>query len=209
MGKRRLEIGDIQDESDIYDRLVIRQKVKNRKPKKLADPYDETETVQLHERLEKLEKREEKKEKKRKVEAVEEAPAIVESPELAREKLVYSIPDVQTRCLDLLDRYEQLELHLLFADKAVNDEFKRYLNLIASSSHEDNGLSKVREALFVKVIKDSIAKEDAKKSMKERFLEKYGSREVKQEAERDPKSIRRVSRKIVVPPSLKQLLEES
>lgn len=208
MGKRRLEIADIQDDSDIYDRLVIRQKARNKKPKKLADPYDETETVQLHERLKRLEKRTEREEKKENVQAVDEAPAIVESPELARERLVYSIANVQGRCLELLEKYEQLELHLLFADKAVNDEFKRYLRLVASGSHEDTGLSKIREALFVKVLKDSIAKEEAKKSIKERFLEKYGSRTEKHEDERDPKSIRRVSKKIVVPPILKQLLEE-
>lgn len=210
MGKRSLDIGDIQDDADIYDRLVIRQKQKAKRPKKQEDPYDDTERVQLHERLERVQNK--KREEKKRTKAVpmdnaDDRPALVESVELAEERLVYSIHDVKSRCREMLDKYEDLELHLLFADKLVNDEFRRYLGLVASHLHEDSGLSKIREALFVKVIKDSIAKQDAKKSMKERFVERYSSRKEATEEERDPRSIRRTARKLKVPPTLKQLLE--
>ncbi|KAF3985987.1 hypothetical protein FT663_05065 [Candidozyma haemuli var. vulneris] len=212
--KKRKQLGfsDIQDDADIYDRLVIRQKQKAKRPKKSEDPYDETEQVSLHEKVEQVNAPRKKKKKELEIqrdpEDAEDLPAVVESAELAKEKSVHSIPDVSRRCQELLDKYEELELGLLFADQEINREFRRFLRSVASDPYEDTGLSKIREALFVKVLKDSLAKQEARKSIRERFVDKYGSREDEQkERNRDPRSIRRTTRKIEVPGIILQLLD--
>lgn len=216
-GKRKqLELADIQDETDIYDRLVIRQKQKTKRPKPLEDPYVEREQSQLHKRLLRIEGRgEENDDGHPKIEAKntlkEDLPAVVESKELVEEKLLRSIPDVQTRCKYLLDRYKELELDLLFGDSQTNEAFRLFLQKMATDPWQESGLPNIREALFVKVVKDTIAKIDARKSIRRKFVETYGASDrdckVLEKESFDSSGIGRKSTKLDLPPILLELFD--
>lgn len=211
-GKRKqLELSDIQDEDDIYDRIVIRQKQRAKKPKKLADPYDEQgEIINLHEKVQAIEGRAPKLPK---VEAIadnsrEDLPVLVESAELANERLLLSIPNLSDKCHYLLDNYEKLELHLLFVNQETNGDFRRFLALLAENPTQDTGILGIRKDLFTKVLKDSIAKVEAKKQIQKRF-ERYRTNleEEDEEQETNAKGVRRTVKKIKVPDIVLQLLD--
>lgn len=215
--RRTLDISDIQDEADIYDRIVIRQKRKAKKAKISEDPYDELSSPVLlagrvkhvQDRLSNPFQRTPETESLAKSEewalSDEEQPAIVESEELQNERAVKLIPDVSTRCRAIVDSYEALSLHEMFSDPLTNCMFRLFLYGVGFDQHAHFKFP--QEKLFVRILRNIISKQTAREGIRDRFVDKYESTP-EPEATPEPfqSDIVRTTEKIVVPKRVLLLL---
>lgn len=209
--KRVLDLSDIQDEADIYDRIVINQKRK-RKPVK-EDHYAEYEPALVPIRSLDAAKKPTASPEIEIAHDEEELPVVVESAEFQREKQVDAIPHVSLLCSHLLDVYEQTEMHSFF-DVERNVTFRLFLHAVKHNVHPYFELSDDDRDLFVRLLREFAAKRDARNKMKASFVkEKYGSKptkpaKLKKPAEAPTGFLPRWTRNIVVPKRIRDLLEE-
>lgn len=211
-GKRRvLDISDIQDELDIYDRLVIRQKRK-KKPPKLDNGYDGQDVPRVlpikavEEKMHGVKSHTKPGEEvpKRLYSPEEDLPVIVESGDIVREKQVEAIPNVVSLCDHLVKSYEDMDLHKMFASPEVNHTFRLYLHAVKYHQQGFFGLPEELRDLFVLVLRDLAAKDNARKTIRANFVrENYAT---KHDDLKEMDGI--IMRKIDVPARIRDLLDD-
>lgn len=177
--KRHLELSDIQDETDIYDRLVLKQ----RKSKKKLPP-EKVSSALLSDKVRLVEEKRigrlpllhssvgtEGDGGNDDINGVsdDEMPAIVESRELQQEKSVHSIPNVRNMCKDIIGRYEELALDEIFRDAEQNHMFRLFVSAASFGLLDLLTFSQEELTLYVSVLRGIASKQQAKKSMKDRF----------------------------------------
>lgn len=193
MNKRRpLDITDIQDDADIYDRIVIRQT--RRQPKGTAAPQQTLLSEKLRIVEENIKKRkgndlqrttsrndaeDEDTQLLGEGDSSEELPVVIESEELQKERLILSIEDAPEKCRKLLVQYDELGLPAMFSDELTNCMFRLFLYAVRYEVFQHMQLSAIRRALFVRVLRDILQKLEVKEDIRGRFvgrhelLEKY------------------------------------
>lgn len=168
--KRSLDISDIQDDEDIYDRLVLNQKKRSRKGKAkrlMKAPLLLSEQVRLME--EKINNisphHEDSKETEKKCDldivSDEEGPVIVDSEHLLT-------PDIR-EYQSIHDRYEELELHKLFHDTRTNFMFRLFF-IATMHDQGDNFVNGSTGDLFRLKLRDILAQQRAKLRMRRKFV---------------------------------------
>lgn len=168
--KRNLDISDIQDDEDIYDRLVLNQKRRSRKGKAkrlMKPPLLLSEQVRLME--EKINNisphHEDSKETEKKYDldivSDEEGPVIVDSEHLLT-------PDIR-EYQSIHDRYEELELHKLFDDTRTNFMFRLFF-IATMHDQGDNFVNGSTGDIFRQTLRDILAQQRAKLRMRRKFV---------------------------------------
>lgn len=177
--KRHIELSDIQDETDIYDRLVLKQ----RKSKKKFPP-EKVSSALLSDKVRLVEEK-----RKGRLSLLQnsvdsesdggndvingvsddEMPAIVESRELQQEKSVHFIPNVRNICKGIIERYDELALNVIFRDAEQNHMFRLFVSAASFGLLDLLKFSQEELTLYVSVLRDIASKQKAKKIMKDRF----------------------------------------
>lgn len=176
--KKPLQLSDIQDEADIYDRLVFRQrKVKRKlnsagKPALLADQVERVD-ANRNGRYEVANSQEKSgKPTENAPTSDEELPVVVESVQLQQERRVESIPNVQAACADMIRRYDELLLHKIFQNSQDDCMFRLFVSAASFGQLHLLNFPQDTHNLYVSVLRDIVTKQTVKESMSERFVTK-------------------------------------
>lgn len=198
--KRTFGISDIQDEEDIYGRLVLNQK-KRLKKKKADRPTTLAEKVRLVEqRRSQAIEREKEETETEEPSADEDLPVFVENEERTQENIASLVEESKA----IRDRYEELELHYLFDDLITNFRFRLYVT--AMSYQQQNKFHFDESELFNRTLRNVVSQQRAKKRMTQKFVTKntFTNTSFKR-IESD--EIERVTMEIRVPRRIIELLE--
>lgn len=174
--KRQLELSDIQDETDIYDRLVLKQR---KSKKKLLQP--DKSSVLLSDKVRLIDEKRNRLKRRNDLPVADddvngkhtpledEMPVIVESYLLQQERNIQSIPNVLRLCKDMIDHYDELALGLIFPEIEQNHMFRLFLS--AASFGLLHLLLFPQEALnlYVSVLRGIITKQNAETVIKTQF----------------------------------------
>lgn len=163
-------ISDIQDEEDIYGRLVLNQKKRLKKKKVIERPKTLAEKVRLVEQRRSrtldsaVNEESNTPEAEGKSTADEYLPAYVEDQELAQENLDSMVKESKL----IRDSYEELELHYLFDDLRTNFLFRLFVTAV---SYGQQSNFKFDEAeLFDQTLRNLVSRQQAKKKMRQKFV---------------------------------------
>lgn len=166
-----LDISDIQDEFDIYDRFVIKQRKAKRK---LAS--DSSHTSLLSEKVKRVDENRKRRPKVMELPEVseiqldDELPAIVESSDLREELCVEAIPNIQKLAADIISQYDQLQLEGIFSDAETNFMFRLFVSAVSFGQLHLLTFPPQVSNLYVSVLRDIASKQRAQHSINERFL---------------------------------------
>lgn len=178
--KRTLELSDIQDETDIYDRLVLKQrKLKKKLTSVRGSPLLLSDKVRIVE-----ENRKGTKSSTIDVDVKphaetdddishgisnEELPVIVESHLLQQEMSIHSIPNIQILCRDIIERYDDFELGQIFPDTEQNHMFRLFVSAASFGLLDLLKFPRDTLGLYVSVLRGIASKQKVKKVMETRF----------------------------------------
>lgn len=174
--KRTLDFSDIQDETDILDRLVIKQQKTKRKLKLSGN------SRLLSDQVERVDARRKGlgTAGKFKVNPIkldhldefsdDEHPMVVESDELQLEKSIDSIPNVERECKDIVLHYADLLLLKIFEKDEDNFNFRLFVSAASFGMLNYLQFPQDTRSLYVSVLRDIVSKQRAKEDMKGRFV---------------------------------------
>lgn len=172
--KRPLDISDIQDETDIYDRLVIKQ----RKAKRNLVLNDKQSRHLLSDQVKRVDEKRKGRPlavKPQLADSVndsnldDELPVIVESTPLRNERTVESIPDVQDYCREIVKQYDDLVLSKIFSDTEKNFMFRLFVSAASFGQLYLLTFPEDVNNLYVTVLRNIVSKQKARKTIQDKF----------------------------------------
>lgn len=203
--KATFGISDIQDEEDIYGRLVLNQKKRLKKRKDTERPKTLAEKVRLVEQRRTYNRdvendQENSKEEEPERAAAENLPVFVDSEEFVQENAGSALEESKL----IRDNYEELGLHHLFDDKRTNFLFRLFVTAV---SYEQQKNFKFDESeLFDRTFRNLVSKQRAKNKMRLKFVtENYQPNTSFKEMESN--EIRRTTMEVKIPRRIIDLLD--